>query len=432
MSLFETIYRWRYGQDIEAIAREIETLRRLPREEFQQWQEAKRWEIARYLYENNDFYRRLVGEKFPDRWEELPIVEKKDLQQEFDTLLTRPLRNEKLYINNTSGSSGHPLTFAKDYYTQARVWAAKALFARMHGIDYFDSLEAKFYGMPRAWLPYAIQKMKDRILRRDRFVVFDLSDQVMDRWIERFGKRPFDYIYGYTSSIVLFARHCIARGIVLKEVCPSLKVAVVTSETCSDEDRRLIKEGIGVDARNEYGTADAGLIGYECPEGKIHLVEENLFIERDAEGNLLITDLFNEAFPLVRYKIGDMADFSDPTCPCGLHTRTIERLKGRTNDVAILKNGKRIPGLTFYYISRALLESSGILKEFIIRQTALDTFEFDVVSDKPLKAKDIEELKKTAEEYLEPGLRIVVNQVDRIQRPPSGKIKHFYTELKDR
>ncbi|WP_457602615.1 phenylacetate--CoA ligase family protein [Nitratifractor sp.] len=431
MSLFETIYLWRYGQDIDKITQELEALRRLPREEFLRWQEKKKWEIAHYLYENNDFYRRHVGKKFPEHWKELPIVEKHHLQQDLHSLLSRPLRNEKLYINNTSGSSGHPLTFAKDYYTQARVWAAKALFARMHGIDYFNSLEAKFYGMPRAWLPYAIQKVKDRILRRERFVVFDLSDEVMDRWIERFRKKPFDYIYGYTSSIVLFARHCIARGIVLKEICPTLKVVIVTSETCSNQDRELIKKGFGLEARNEYGTADAGLIGYECSEGRIHLVEENLFIERDVEGNLLITDLFNKAFPLVRYKIGDMADFCESSCPCGLHMQTIEGLKGRTNDVAILKSGKRIPGLTFYYISRALLESSGILKEFIIRQTALDTFEFDVVSDKPLGTKEIEELKKTAEEYLESGLKIVVNQVDRIKRPTSGKIKHFYSEIAD-
>lgn len=432
MSLFELIYRYRYGYDIGSISQELQQLRALPRDTFLQWQEKKKWDIVYYLYEHNDFYRRHIGDKLPDCWEALPVVDKQHLQGDFEELLSRSMQQEKLYINNTSGSSGHPLTFAKDYYTQARVWAAKTLFAHMHGIDYFKSKEAKFYGMPKAWLPYIVQKIKDLILRRHRFVVFDLSDAIMDRWIERFQKYPFDYVYGYTSSIVLFARHCISRNLILKEICPSLKVAVVTSESCSLEDREIIRQGLGVEPRNEYGTADAGLIGYECTEGKIHLVEENLYIENDEEGNLLITDLFNKAFPLVRYKIGDMASISEVPCACGLHTRTIDGLQGRTNDVAVLKSGKRIPGLTFYYISRALLESSGVLKEFIIRQTALDTFEFDVVSDKPLAAKDIEELQKTAEEYLEEGLNIVVHQVEKIERPASGKIKHFYLELNER
>ena len=431
MSLFETIYRWRYGQDIEAIARELETLRRLPREEFLQWQEAKRWEIARYLYENNDFYRRHVGEKFPPRWEDLPIVEKRHLQGDFNELVSRPWRNGKIYTNNTSGSSGQPLKFTKDFYTQARVWAAKKLFFQMHGID-IESREARFYGIPKNWKSWQIQKLKDLILNRYRFIIFEMSDEIFNRWIERFKRDRFDYIYGYTSSIVLFCRHLIEQKIVLKDICPTLKVCIVTSEACTPEDKKVLEKATGIPVVKEYGTTDVGLIGYECAQGNMHISEDNVFVEVTEEGDLLITDLFNQSFPFIRYRVGDMGKIVNKDCPCGSSFGIIEKLLGRTNDVIRLPSGRFSPGFTFYYVSRALLESSGILKEFIIRQTALDTFEFDVVSDKPLGAKDIEELKKTAEEYLEPGLRIVVNQVDRIERPASGKIKHFYSELKDR
>ena len=430
MSLFERIYKWRY-YDIVKVKSEIESVRALSQADFSHWQECQKWEIASYLYQNNRFYHDMIGEMLPDKWEDLPIVTKQDLQSDLHSLITNGLDPKKLYINNTSGSSGHPLTFAKDYYTQARVWAYKQLFSHMHGIDYFSSKEAKFYGMPKSPKALALQKIKDTILQRERFVVFDLSDAVFEKWVHRFRKTAFEYIYGYTSSIVLFCRYLIKSNILLKEICPTLKVVIVTSEVCSDEDRTIIKKACGVEARNEYGTADAGLIGYECQEGKIHLAEENIFVETNETGELLVTDLFNKAFPLVRYKIGDMAKLSCEPCACGAHGRVVKELQGRTNDVARLKSGKMIPGLTFYYISRALLESSGVLKEFIIRQTALDVFEFDVVSDHPLSPYDIEELKKTAQEYLEPGLTILVHQVDRIERPASGKIKHFYSELKD-
>jgi len=427
-SLFETIYKWRY-YDIDKVLQEILALKQLDRESFLQWQENKKWEIARSMYKHNEAYRKWVGECFPEKWEDLPIVEKSHLQQDLSMLISKPYRDRKLYTNNTSGSSGHPLTFVKNHYTQARVWAYKKYFSNLHGIDYFTSLEAKFYGMPKSPIAKTIQRLKDLILRRERFVVFELNDEIFRRWLQRFETRPFEYLYGYTSSIVLFCRYLIRRGIVLNQVCPTLKTVIVTSETCSAEDREIIMQACGVEPRNEYGTADAGLIGYECPEGHIHLCEENIFVERTDTGDLLVTDLFNKAFPLIRYRIGDMALLSDDPCPCGSHNRIVKELQGRTNDVAILKSGKMVPGLTFYYISRALLESSGVLKEFIIRQTALDTFEFDVVSDKPLQRNDIEALKKTAEEYLEPGLQIVVNQVERIKRPASGKIKHFYSEV---
>ena len=97
--------------------------------------------------------------------------------------------------------------------------------------------------------------------------------------------------------------------------------------------------------------------------------------------------------------------------------------------MAILKSGRRVPGLTFYYVARTLLEANGGLREFIVRQTALDSFEFEVVSVAPLQTSDIHRLKCVAEDYLEPGLNILVRQVDNIQRPPSGKLKHFYSEL---
>jgi len=429
MGFFERMYAWKYGVSIDEELQEIKRLKSMPREEFLRWQDRKRWEMARYMYEHNAFYKTLVGERFPDRWEALPVVTKGHLQAPLDRLISEPYKHKRLYKNNTSGSSGHPLTFVKDYRTQARVWAYKKYFSHLHGIDYFRSKEAKFYGMPKQWKARTVQHLKDFILRRERFVIFELGDEIFASWVERFRNTPFDYIYGYTSSIVLFGRYLIERGILLKEICPTLRVVIVTSEVCSPEDREIIRRAFGVEARNEYGTADAGLIGYECPEGRIHLCEENLYVEEEADGSLLVTDLFNRAFPLIRYRLGDMAKLSEESCPCGSHNRIVESLQGRTNDVARLPGGKVVPGLTFYYISRALLESSGVLREFIIRQTAPDTFEFDVVSDRPLEAADIEELKKTAEEYLEPGLNILVHQVEKIERPASGKIKHFYSEL---
>ena len=428
MSLVETLYRLK-GYNLKRIEEEINILRRLPAKELSAWQNEKKWNLVETLYRNNPFYREKLGTEIPGSWEDLPIVTKSDLQRDIHGLISSNYRLGDLYVNNTSGSSGHPLIFAKTYYTQARVWAYKKLFAEIHGIDYFTSMEAKFYGMPKSFKSRMVQHLKDRILNRERFVVFEMNEKVFAGWVERFRRRAFDYIYGYTSSIVLFCRYLLEKGIVLNRICPTLKVVIVTSEVCSPEDREIIRKATGVEARNEYGTADAGLIGYECTEGRIHLCEENVFVERDRDGSLLVTDLFNDAFPLVRYQVGDMAEISDHSCACGTHDRVIESLQGRTNDVAILRSGKMVPGLTFYYISRALLESSGVLREFIIRQTSPDTFEFDVVSDGPLSPADIAELEKTAEEYLEPGLNIVVNQVEKIERPASGKIKHFYSEL---
>jgi len=377
---------------------------------------------------NNLFYHQLVGDTFPDKWEELPIVIKSELQTDAEKLLSKEFASNEIYSNNTSGSSGHPLKFTKDYYTQARVWAAKKYFFNLHGVDIGDK-EARFFGIPKSLKANIVQRIKDVILNRYRFVIFEMSDEIFHEWVEKFKNTKFIYVYGYTSSIVLFSRYLIEHNITIKDLCPTLKVCIVTSETCTDEDKKIIENAFGIKVVKEYGTTEVGLLGYECPYGTMHIPEENVYIEENEHGEILVTDLFNKTFPFVRYKVGDMARIIESHCKCGSHNKVIAELMGRTNDVVVLPSGNISPGFTFYYISRALLESSGILKEFIIRQTALDTFEFDVVSDKPLEQSDIEELKKTAEEYLESGLKIVVNQVKKIERPASGKIKHFYSEI---
>src|SRR5690606_328888 len=99
------------------------------------------------------------------------------------------------------------------------------------------------------------------------------------------------------------------------------------------------------------------------------------------EGRILSTSLYNKAFPMIRYETGDVGviDYAhDPR-----YTQ-LKQLSGRVNDTIVLPGGKKAAGLTFYYISRSVLEKSGVLKEFIIRQTKEHRFEFDIVSDREL------------------------------------------------
>ena len=132
--------------------------------------------------------------------------------------------------------------------------------------------------------------------------------------------------------------------------------------------------------------------------------------------------------PFIRYNIGDIGSIRDKNKLNGKY-KILDNLLGRENDMILLPSGKKSPGLTFYYISRSILESSGSLKEFIIRQTSKNTFIFDIVSDNDLSNKEIEKIKDKMDTYLEPGLKIIINRVELINRPKSGKIKHFFSEV---
>lgn len=426
-SLFEWIYKWK-NHDISDALNDIHEIRSLSVSEFHQWQEKEKWKIAKYHYENNTFYRQLLGESFPSSWDELPIIQKSDFQISLDEVISRPYRSKRLYTNKTSGSSGQPFTFVKDYYTQARVWAYKKLFFQMHGVD-LGAREAKFYRAEKKGKKRAVEIVKDFILNRHRFSVAEMNDESFSKWLNVFRSERFEYIYGYTSAIVLFSRYIIQQDIVLKDICPTLKTVIVTSETCTLEDKEVIKKAIGLDVRNEYGTADVGLIGYECQEGNIHLAEENIYVELDDDGELIITDLFNKAFPFIRYRLGDLAVISDKQCACGDKNRYLSEFQGRSNDMVILTNHKKISGYAFYQELRPILEKPGILKEFYIRQTAFGEMELDVITEKEYPQNIVDELQHRSDEFLGEPVKIKFNYKSSIERPVSGKLKHFYSEL---
>ncbi len=97
--------------------------------------------------------------------------------------------------------------------------------------------------------------------------------------------------------------------------------------------------------------------------------------------------------------------------------------------MALLPSGKKAPGLTFYYISRSVLENSGVLKEFIVRQTKIDEFWIDYKSEVEIDLKSMDLIREKFNDYLEPNLNVKFQHLSEIPRTKKGKLKHFYSEL---
>ena len=402
--------------------------RKMSGPELKDWQTKQRWDIVKYHYENNSFYRHKVG-NIPESWEDIPIISKNDLTAEKNiiSLLSEKFKNKRnLYISNTSGSSGHPFYFAKDKYTHARTWACIAVRYADLGISLADK-QARFYGIPLNTKGYITERLKDYFMNRVRFPIMDLSDASFKNMINIFNKKKFIYIYGYAQSLVCFCNYLSTNNINIREICPSLKLIITTSEMLSSNEKKSMETTTTLPIYDEYGASETGYMGMWNNYGYWDSCDENVYLETDSDGRLLVTDLFNKAMPFIRYSIGDNVKLEADD---SMRTKILELL-GRTNDIIILPSGKQAAGLTFYYISKSLLENSKInINEFIIRQTSLDTFDFDIISTEDISTSIINEIKTDAIKYLEPGIKINVNRVDSIRRPSSGKIQHFYSEIK--
>jgi phenylacetate-CoA ligase len=110
-------------------------------------------------------------------------------------------------------------------------------------------------------------------------------------------------------------------------------------------------------------------------------------------------------------------------------TPILEGLQGRTNDVARLPSGKVVPGLTFYYVTKSVIEEDGNVSEFVIEQTALDVFKVIYTAQRALSATEETSIRKATYKYLEEGLTVIFEKVEVMDRSNRGKLKQFVSKL---
>ena len=420
------------GYPIEKAKQQLSEILTVPDNDYSLFIENKKREIVDFHIENNPFYKNFIGDSDVTKWENIPTMKKIDFQIPLKERLSKGFSKRNVYINSTSGSSGDPMVFAKDKLGHALIWANIMRRFGWYNIDFNRSYQARFYGMPLDFIANRVLRLKDYLSNRYRFNIFDLSYPGIEKIIGEFKNRKFDYINGYTSSIVLVAKYLKKRKLVLKKICPSLKACIVTSEMLFEEDKILLSERLGVPIINEYGASELDIIAFENPNGEWQINAETLFVEildensqplpYGKEGRIVVTSLYNKAHPFIRYEVGDFGILDEKSTP---KKPILKKLIGRTNDVAVLPSGKTSPGMTFYSITKKLFDDSGNVKEFIIIQIKLDTFEIQYASDMPLKKAEIKTIESVFSDFLEPNLKYIFTRKEILKRSENGKLKQF-------
>jgi phenylacetate-CoA ligase len=171
----------------------------------------------------------------------------------------------------------------------------------------------------------------------------------------------------------------------------SLEFGLFGAEPWTEEMRTEIERRLGITALDIYGLSE--IIGpgvsMECFEGKsgLHVWEDHFLVEiidpgtgqpvpEGEEGELTFTSLTKEAFPLVRYRTGDVCSFTTAPCPCGRTHGRMSRVKGRTDDMLVIRGVNVFPS----EIERVLLshkELSPYYQIVVDRTGAMPRLEVD-------------------------------------------------------
>lgn len=155
-----------------------------------------------------------------------------------------------------------------------------------------------------------------------------------------------------------------------------VKMAFVGAEPHSEKMRQKIEALYGFKAYNSYGLSEMNGPGvaFECPhQNGLHVWEDNFLAEiidpatgktlpDGEEGELVMTTLLREGMPLLRYRTKDLTRIIPEACECGRTHRRIERIKGRTDDMMIIKGVNIFP----MQIEKKLMEITGVGTNFLI------------------------------------------------------------------
>lgn len=325
-------------------------------------------ELIQFAYDNSIFYQKLFH-KNNIKPADITCLEdiKKIPELEKDTVLANveeiQIKNikEKLYYSETSGSSGKPLVFYRNMDWDAFHNASVFRGFSWHGVKPWEK-NGYLWGFNFSWR----QKMKVRILDflQNRFRLFTYNDEEFNYFIKKL--KDASYIGGYSSMIYEIAKKVNSMG----ENKPSFNMKMIrgTSEKIFDSYHEPVQKAFGRKIISEYGSAESGIIAFECERGNMHMNMETVIVEV-LDSEIVVTNLVSKSFPIVRYRLGDYIEIDTETqCPCGRSHYIVKEVTGRVGKKIVGKNNE-YPSLTLYYVFKNLAMEHDVILNYQAIQT---------------------------------------------------------------
>ena len=281
-----------------------------------------------------------------DNFTLIPELTRNDLCSNKDRILCsayQNLRKKELDLILTSGSTGQ---FVEVYWDRAdylhsilTLWRKRI---NWYGIHPYH-LRAEFSLMTTTG---STRPSSEKIRKSGN--VLELSMVYMDeislmQYYKALKTYEVVWIYSTVGALLLFTQFC--RNNNLPRI-QSLKYIELYGECVSPGSLELLKQYYCVPVSVMYGAKEVNGIALSCPEGHMHVLEDNVFVEKQHD-SILITSLKNHAFPIIRYRIGDIFELEQCNCKYG-EGSIITNFIGREKQLAFIdeKSGITIKALT--------------------------------------------------------------------------------------
>jgi phenylacetate-CoA ligase len=210
------------------------------------------------------------------------------------------------------------------------------------------------------------------------------------------------------SYLGQLSREMTRRGLSPKAL--ALRRAVLAGEATSRATRSQLEEGLHVQIHTAYGLSEVPgpAIAYECQERRgLHLNEDHFLAEiidpgagtplpPGKEGELVLTTLTAKAYPLIRFRTGDLALITAEPCPCGRTFARLEMTGGRADQLVVIRGVKLHPDLIEGIMTRMAKNAQPAYVAFVKRVEELDLLEVWVEVNEALFSDEIKVLETLA------------------------------------
>jgi len=304
-----------------------------------EWVKERYNEIKLHAIKNTEYYKDFHLE------DDFPVMTKSSLMENYEACKAKDGYDSPVHISSTSGSTGTPFSVIQNLRKRKRNIADLKVFGEL--CDYPSHERMIFFRV----LSDKLNRTKEQEDLENIYYIdsSDLGKENLHLMYEKIlSKKPL-IIFSYPTTLLELARYIDTLKIDADVF--SMKSVLMAGEGISETDRKFLERVFGCKAYRRYSDMELGILGQDSGDGGSYLLNygsyyfECLKLDSDepAEngevGRIVITDLFNYAFPMIRYDTGDLGVIEVPTD--GKFPR-LKEIYGRVRDCVYATDGRLI------------------------------------------------------------------------------------------
>ena len=403
-------------------------------------QEEKLFALLNHAAKNVPYYRKildaskLTSSSSLEYLTSIPILKRSLLQDEFPNHSSDSSAGFTGHIQSSGGTTGQPVK----YYLDDRLKIIGKAIERRGDFEWTHTRphcrKAVLWG--RAEKNRRFPLLRGFLNNRWKYHAHKASENDLAAIAKSLSIIRPELVMGYSSMLGKMAEYLLQKG--SSNIHP--KAILATAEVLTEETRALAMQAFGCKVYNRYASSEFGLIASECENGHLHIHAERLVLEiikngkpapPGEEGEIVITDLDNYAFPFLRYATGDIGAISPFPCSCGRGLPILKKLSGRTADYIKTPSGISVLAVETFTAFRTVCSDHEIKRVQIV-QPALDTIVARLITGDGYSTAMEDKIRSILFElcFDNTGIKqIDFEYVKELVVAPSGKIRFYISKL---